>query len=274
MNEVSKGSDAITAAAEILCFPVSVPTREQAAAAIVKWAEAHESRAVLAANVHMVMEARDDPQLRAELAAADLSVPDGKPLVWALQLLGVQPTHIRGTDLTLEVCRQAEAAGVPVGLYGSTPSTLAACRQHLAETYPSLQIPFAVSPPFRALTQTEDEDMVESIRESGARILFVSLGCPKQERWMMAHRDRVPCVTLGVGAAFAFLGGVIPEAPRWIQRAGLEWAFRLASDPRGLWRRYLTHNPRFVVLFGIQYARHILGWLRNKATPHPAPPRA
>jgi len=255
----------MAAAAEILRFRVSAPTRDQAAARVMDWARAGQSRAVLAANVHMVMESRDDPQLADELRAADLTVPDGKPLVWALRMVGAEPTHIRGTDLTLEVCRLAEASGVPVGLYGSTPSTLAACRQHLVEAYPSLQIPFAVSPPFRPLTQEEDETMVASIRESAARVLFVSLGCPKQERWMMAHRDRVPCVTLGVGAAFAFIGGVIPQAPKWMQRAGLEWAFRLASDPRGLWRRYLTHNPRFLLLFGAQYARHVLGRLRNKA---------
>jgi len=244
---------------EILCVPIHPVTRTAAAKLVVEWARAKESRAVCAANVHMVMEAWDDPNFRDQLRAADLVVPDGKPLVWAVRLLGGSAEHVRGTDLTREVCRQAQDAGVPVGLYGATPSTLASLQEYLGQEYPRLQVAYAVSPPFRDLNRQEDEVVAEAMCNSGARILFVSLGCPKQERWIMEHRGRVPCVMLGVGAAFDFLAGTTPQAPRWMQNAGLEWVFRLASDPRRLWKRYGRHNPRFAALFIAQWVARSRG---------------
>jgi N-acetylglucosaminyldiphosphoundecaprenol N-acetyl-beta-D-mannosaminyltransferase len=119
---------------------------------------------------------------------------------------------------------------------------------------PGLQVVFSDSPPFRPLTPDEDADAVQRMRQSGLRILFVGLGCPKQEAWMASHRHRIPAVMLGVGAAFDFIGGTKSQAPRWMQRRGLEWAFRLAGEPRRLWRRYLRHNPRFVFLLVRQLA--------------------
>lgn len=244
---------------EVLGFRLHALACSEAATVVSDWAAAGESRVVLAANVHMVMEAWDDSRLREQLRGADLSVPDGMPLVWALRALGQKAEHIRGADLTLVTCGQAQKAGIPVGLYGSSPETLDAFKRFLKEHYPGLRVAFGVSPPFRPLTAEEDAEMMEAICSSGARILFVSLGCPKQERWMMEHRGKVPCVMLGVGAAFDFIAGTAPQAPRWMQRAGVEWVFRLASDPRRLWKRYLKHNPRFIVFFGAQYVRHRLG---------------
>ena len=115
-----------------------------------------------------------------------------------------------------------------------------------------MRVTYSCSPPFRPLSRDEDERVTREINASGARILFVGLGSPKQDIWMAEHRGKVNCVMLGVGAAFDFLSGTKPQAPRWMMRAGLEWLFRLATEPRRLWRRYLRHNPRFAVLFGLQ----------------------
>jgi N-acetylglucosaminyldiphosphoundecaprenol N-acetyl-beta-D-mannosaminyltransferase len=132
---------------------------------------------------------------------------------------------------------------------------LSALHEYLKARFPGLEVPFAFAPPFRPLDEHEDRDVVEAIEQSGARILFVGLGCPKQERWMAAHRERIDCTLVGVGAAFDFLAGAKRQAPRWMQRAGLEWLFRLAAEPRRLWRRYLVLNPRFLFQLARQLAR-------------------
>jgi N-acetylglucosaminyldiphosphoundecaprenol N-acetyl-beta-D-mannosaminyltransferase len=136
-----------------------------------------------------------------------------------------------------------------VGLYGGTPEVLEVLRSRLLERFPRLQLRFSHSPPFRALSPDEDAAVVDAIAASGVGVLFVGLGCPKQERWMAAHREALPCALVGVGAAFDFLAGAKPQAPAWVQRAGLEWLFRLVCEPRRLWRRYLVGNARFLYHF-------------------------
>ena len=228
----------------------------QAAEQSVQWALKSESRTVVFANVHVLMEAYDDRRFRAELNAMDLVNPDGMPLVWALRALGEVPvSRVYGPDATKEVLRAAEKAGVSVGFYGGTEDTLAKLLAAVRRSYPRLEINFAMSPPFRAPSQEEDEEVVRQIVRSGVRMLFVGLGCPKQERWLTAHKGHVPAVMLGVGAAFDFLAGTKPQAPAWMMRSGLEWLFRLGSEPRRLLGRYLKHNPRFVVLFLLQLMR-------------------
>lgn len=208
---------------------------------------------VCAANVHMVMEALDDPVYRRMINAADLVTPDGVPLVWALRLFGVPDAQrVYGPLLTLHVCERAAAAGVPVGFFGGTKQSLDLVKKNLMKKYLELQIVYSFNPPFRPHTKEEDGQVVKDITSSGARILFVGLGCPKQERWMAEHKDRIPAVMLGVGAAFDFIAGLKPQAPLWMQNTGLEWLFRLATEPRRLWRRYLYHNPRFIFHFGCQ----------------------
>ncbi|MGH0032594.1 MAG: WecB/TagA/CpsF family glycosyltransferase [Myxococcota bacterium] len=198
------------------------------------------------ATVHMVMEACDDPGFQRLVNAADLVTPDGMPLVWMLRALGVgDAKRVYGPDLTPLVCEAAARRGVPVGFYGGDAATLEALVDRLRARFPGLRIDFAHSPPFRALTVEEDAALTEAIIDSGVRVLFVGLGCPKQERWMAAHRDALDCALVGVGAAFDFLAGRKAQAPAWIQRAGLEWLFRLLHEPRRLWRRYARHNPRF-----------------------------
>jgi N-acetylglucosaminyldiphosphoundecaprenol N-acetyl-beta-D-mannosaminyltransferase len=258
-TEIRRGS---ARRARVLSLPVDPIYCAGAVDLVMEWANRGESRVVCAANVHMVMEAWDDSGLRERLEQSDLSVPDGMPLVWALRALGETTGHVRGADLFLEVCRRAQAECVPVGLYGSTPETLKALLGRLHQDFPSLEIPFMVSPPFRPLADHEQLETLQTLRQSGARVLLVGLGCPKQELWMLEQRGLADCVMLGVGAAFDFVAHMTPEAPRWMQRCGLEWVFRFVSEPRRLWRRYLKHNPRFVVLFVRQWLRH--SWARSR----------
>ena len=208
---------------------------------------------VCVATVHMVMECRADPQLRQLVNSAEIVTPDGMPLVWGLRRLGLPGARrVYGPELCDRLCGEAAREGVPVGFYGGAQPVLDVLVPRLMQRHPGLRVAFHTSPPFRALTPEEDQHVVAAIRESGVRVLFVGLGCPKQERWMAAHRDAVECVMLGVGAAFDFLAGAKPQAPRWMQAAGLEWLFRLACEPRRLWRRYLLLSPRFVLRFGLQ----------------------
>ncbi len=241
---------------QIIGSRIHTTTYADATAQIVKWAQAHESRYVIAANVHVVMEAHDAPAFQRVVNAADLVTPDGMPLVWGLRLLGQrgQP-RVYGPDLMLHVCEQAASAGTPVGFYGGTPESLKALPTNLQARFPGLKIVYAHSPPFRQLTPAEDQAVVNELAAAGVRILFVGLGCPKQERWTAEHRGRVRAVMLAVGAAFDFHAGTVKQAPLWMQRTGLEWLYRLFREPGRLGKRYLKHNPRFVVLFLRQLLR-------------------
>jgi N-acetylglucosaminyldiphosphoundecaprenol N-acetyl-beta-D-mannosaminyltransferase len=220
---------------------------------VIEWAQRAESRYVCCASVNNVMEAYDAAEFRRLMNAADLVTPDGMPLVWGLRRLGAPAaTRVYGPELMRRLLAAAAEAGLPVGFYGATEAVLARLRAAVEQWQPELRIGYHFAPPFRPLTAAEDAHITEAIRASGVRILFVGLSTPKQEQWMAAHRGRVPAVMLGVGAAFDFLAGTKPQAPGWMQRAGLEWLFRLATEPRRLAPRYLKQNPRFVILLARQ----------------------
>lgn len=239
----------------MLGMRVDATSYQDATARVLAWADEGIGCYVCVANVHMTMECHDDPGLLELVNRAALVTPDGVPLVWMLRRLGiVDQTRVYGPTLMLHICDQAEREGVPIGLYGGTPASLEAMRGLLRRRFPDLNVAYAHAPPFRPLTDQEDAAVVEELGASGARILFVGLGCPKQERWMAAHRERLPLVQLGVGAAFDFHSGRVRQAPAWLQARGLEWLFRLAMEPRRLWRRYLRQNPRFVALAALQLA--------------------
>jgi len=157
-------------------------------------------------------------------------------------------TRVYGPDATDVRLRAAQESGIQVGLYGGSTAALMRLAAEVQRRDPRLEIVFTMSPPFRSLDPAENQEIVRQISDSGVRLLFVGLGCPKQERWIMDHRGRIPGVMLDVGAAFDFLAGSKPQAPRWMMHNGLEWVFRLASEPRRLASRYLKHNPRFVAL--------------------------
>lgn len=241
---------------DILGVTVAASTYEEVAERCLAWAKRGESKAVFFANVHMLMEAFDDPGFRASVNAADMVNPDGMPLVWSLRAMG-EPgaTRVYGPDAAECLLQVAQDANIPVGFYGGTEETLTTLVAEVERRYARLNIVYTKSPPFRTLDEHEDEEVAMRISESGARMLFVGLGCPKQERWIMNHRGRIPAVMFGVGAAFDFLAGTKSQAPRWMMRYGLEWVFRLASEPRRLAGRYVRNNPRFAVLFLRQLMR-------------------
>jgi N-acetylglucosaminyldiphosphoundecaprenol N-acetyl-beta-D-mannosaminyltransferase len=227
---------------------------------ILSWACAGESRIIVAANVHTIMEAYDSTGFKEIVNNADLVAPDGMPLVWMMRAKGVQQQQrVYGPALMLHVLEAASQDGIPVGFYGGEGEILNSLIKRMQARYDGLKIAYAFSPPYRTVTPEEDALIVEQINQSDARILFVGLGCPKQEIWMAEHRGKVNAVMLGVGAAFDFHAGVIPQAPTWMQKLGLEWLFRLFIEPRRLWRRYLYHNPRFVFLA----VTDLLGWFKK-----------
>jgi N-acetylglucosaminyldiphosphoundecaprenol N-acetyl-beta-D-mannosaminyltransferase len=258
------------AARYVLGMRVDATSYQDAVERVTRWAGLRESRYVCVSNVHMVMEAYDDPEFQAAVNRADLVIPDGMPLVWMLRLLGVPgATRVYGPSLMPLLCARAARDGIPVGFVGSTPKTLAAMIASLRSRSPDLKVAYSWSPPFRPLSPSEEADAVRTINASGLRILFVGLGCPKQERWMARHRGQIDATMVGVGAAFDFLAGTKRQAPPIMQRYGLEWAFRLISEPRRLWRRYLYHNPRFLLLVAGELARRRPG-PRPIAQPGPA----
>lgn len=241
---------------EIVGMRVDATSYDDSIERVISWAGRGESRSVAIATVNNVMEAHDDPAFAAVMAACDLVTPDGMPLVWALRALGVSDaTRVYGPELTPRLLARAARDGVPVGFYGGTDTVMTALLARVERELPSLQVAYVYSPPFRPLTAEEDAAVVDAISASGCRILFVGIGCPKQERWMVEHQPAVGAVMLGVGAAFDFYAGQKRQAPGWMQRGGLEWVFRLVTEPRRLWKRYLRHNPRFVALFAAQLVR-------------------
>jgi N-acetylglucosaminyldiphosphoundecaprenol N-acetyl-beta-D-mannosaminyltransferase len=239
----------------ILRTRVDATSYRQATDQILRWAAAGQPRYVCVATVNNLIEGCDDPGYNHTMEAADLVTPDGMPLVWGLRLLGVpDASRVYGPDLTLWVCQEAARRGIPVGFYGGTDDVLDDLAATLTGRFPGLRVAYRWSPPFRPLSAEEEARVTGELRRSGARVLFVGLGTPKQERWMADHRD-LPMVLVGVGAAFDFLSGRKRQAPRAVQGLGLEWLYRLAHEPRRLWRRYLYRNPRFVALFAAQLLR-------------------
>jgi N-acetylglucosaminyldiphosphoundecaprenol N-acetyl-beta-D-mannosaminyltransferase len=212
------------------------------------------------------MLAHGDAQFAKILNEADIATPDGMPVVWALRSFGAETQQrVYGPTLMLELCCRAAKSGLRIFLYGGRPATLPLLEASLHARFPELLIAGSYSPPFRPLTDTEEEQIVALIRRSEADIVFVGIGSPKQEIWMYQHRGCFPGVTLiGVGAAFDFHAGRIRQAPGWMQRAGLEWFFRLLIEPARLWRRYLLITPRFLPLWAMQKLRG-----RNHDTPNP-----
>jgi N-acetylglucosaminyldiphosphoundecaprenol N-acetyl-beta-D-mannosaminyltransferase len=234
----------------ILGVNVAVSSYDEVVQRSLLWAQERQSRALLFANVHVVMEAVDNPAFLRRLNAADVVNPDGMPLVWALRALGERRAQrVCGPNAMAILLAAAEKTGGSVGFYGGSQSALDALVGAVRLRHPNLNVAYVESPPFRGLTPEEDAAIVERIAASDVRLLFVGLGCPKQEYWIVEHLGRVHAVMFAVGAAFDFIAGSKRRAPRWMQRYSLEWVFRFASEPRRLAMRYLKHNPRFVIKF-------------------------
>jgi N-acetylglucosaminyldiphosphoundecaprenol N-acetyl-beta-D-mannosaminyltransferase len=215
---------------------------------------------ITAAAVNLVMSAQEQPATLAATLGATLAVPDGQPLVWALHALGhSQATRVYGPDLMAKFCERAARDGTPIYLYGGRgPAERELLERRLRERFGGLRIAGGSSPPFRTLTAAENDREIELINSSGAAVVWVGTGQPRQEQWMHEMRSRLaPPLLVGVGAAFDFHAGLVSQAPPWMQRNGLEWVYRLSHEPRRLWRRYARYNPLFVAGFARQYARHL-----------------
>lgn len=214
---------------------------------IIGWGIKHESRYICLCNAHSLVTASRNEAFRKAINNADMATPDGAPVAWMLRRLGFpEQKRINGPDLMWEYCVVAEQSCCKIFLFGSRPETLEQLIKRLRSTFPRIYICGALSPPFRPLTQEEDRAMVDTINDSNPEVVFVALGCPKQELWMAEHRGRINAVMIGVGAAFDFHSGTLRRAPRWMQSAGLEWMFRLCMEPARLWKRYLVTNSIFL----------------------------
>lgn len=240
----------------VLGTPIDVATWRESLNRIAGWVRAGEPRVVATCNVHSIVTARRDPELRAAIESADLSTADGMPVAWFLSLLRRRrQERIAGPDLMWHYCGEAAGRGERIFLFGSTPRTLGLLSARLQRDFPGLEVVGTIAPPWGEWSAALEDDLVERINASGAQLVFVGLGCPKQELWMYRQRHRIPAVLVGVGAAFDFHAGTVRRAPLWMQKSGLEWAWRLAREPRRLVGRYLRTNVVF--LFGA--VRQLIG---------------
>ena len=243
----------------VLDIPLALTDYERTLDWIDQMVQAREHGYVCVCNVHAVMASSEDPELRASLLSSSLNVPDGQPLVWAMSALGHRlDDRVYGPELMARSCARSAASGQRLYLYGGrNQGALVQLTLNLRQRYPGVRIVGGYSPPHRPLTADERAEVVHQINAARADVVWVGIGVPKQEKWMAQLRSelRAP-VLIGVGAAFDFHAGLVPQAPPWMQELGLEWAYRLAHEPRRLWRRYTRYNPRFVRDFGRQLVAH------------------
>jgi N-acetylglucosaminyldiphosphoundecaprenol N-acetyl-beta-D-mannosaminyltransferase len=242
----------------VLGVPLALAGYDEVVEWIEQMVQAGARGYLTAAAVHLVMLAREDAQVRDAVLGATLVVPDGQPLVWALRLLGHDGISARvyGPDLMLRWCERAATSGRRAYLYGGrNEGALVALTVNLRTRFPGLQIVGGHSPPFRETTDEEDRQIAAEIDGCGAEVVWVGTGQPKQELWMARMRPALAAPMLvGVGAAFDFHAGLVPQAPPWMGRHGLEWTYRLVREPRRLARRYVRYNPRFAAGVARQYA--------------------
>jgi len=233
------------------------------------WSQSSESRYVCMCNAHAIVTASLDVRSSEAINKADMALPGGMPVAWYLRALGVpKQQRIDASGLMWRVCESAAASAQPVFFYGSSPRVLRRLSTTLQARLPRLRIVGTYSPPYRALTVEEDESVVQLVNASGARVVFVALGCPKQELWMAQHSGTIGAVMIGVGAAFDYQAGIVKRAPLWMHELGMEWLFRLAHEPKRLWRRYLLVISMFAILTALQPLKAIGLKVRT-----PVPPR-
>lgn len=240
--------------ANILGIGISVTTYGEVVSHIVTAAQEQRCLLVNACSVHNVIKARDDRALAAVLNHIDILTPDGQPIRWGLKWTRQAELEERvyGPTLMLHSCEAAARENLPIYLYGSHERTLTQLSERLTLRYPGLTVAGQKPGRFRALTEQEAQRDAQEITSSGARIVFVGMGCPKQDFWIFHMRKRIKLPLIAVGAAFDFHAGLLPQAPPILQRNGLEWLYRLSREPKRLWRRYLTITPRYLPLIASQ----------------------
>lgn len=239
----------------VLGVKISVIDYDAAVERIVTAASEKRPLGVSALAVHGVMSGATDPTHKYRLNALDIVAPDGQPVRWALRMLHKEqlPDRVYGPDLTLKTCEAAEKEGLSIYLYGSRQVVLEKLVEAFSTEFPALMIAGSEPSKFRHLSEDEVDELANRIRGSGASIIFVGLGCPRQEVFVYENLKRIGLPLLAVGAAFDFHAGILAQAPRWMQNAGLEWLFRLVIEPRRLWKRYIFLNPAFCILFLFQF---------------------
>lgn len=249
ISELATTMDEKPPSRSIIGFPVAALRFDDQITLLLQWAKAFASRVICVANVHMLIEGHQNPAFASVLREADLLTPDGMPLVWMLRLAGLaRQDRVAGLDILNAICHAAPAQGVSVFFLGSQQGILDRMKIRLEKEFPDLKIAAMEPLPFRPLTTMENQAIIQQINESGAGVVFVSLGCPKQEIWMMQNKGKVHAVMIGLGGAFPVYAGLHSRAPHLIRLAGLEWLYRLIQEPRRLWRRYWSTIPLFVWL--------------------------
>lgn len=239
----------------LLKVMVSATTYAKALDAIIAAASLRLHACVDHMPVHGLITASTDKEFGAAINKFDMVCPDGHPVRWALNALYKTklPDRVYGPDLMLMLCKAAAGKGIGIYLYGSTDEVLSKLKTNLCRKYPAIKIVGEEAPPFRALSLEEDSVVIDRINQSGAGLIFIGLGCPKQEIWAADHRDKIKGVLMCVGAAFDFHAGNKKQAPAWMQKRGLEWLFRLCQEPGRLWQRYFVTNSIFIVKFACQW---------------------
>ena len=233
----------------VLDFPITALRLDEQIQTILKWAKARESKTVCVANVHMLMEAYWNPEFANILKSSDIVTPDGMPLVWMMRQMGARyQNRVAGMDIFQGLCQLAQTLNISVFFVGSQTEIMSRMENRLVTEFPSLKIAAMEPLPFRPLTEAEDEALIQKINDSGAGIVLVSLGCPKQENWMAQHKNKIQGVMIGLGGVFPVYAGIQKRAPRAVRDLGLEWLYRWIQEPRRLWRRYATTIPPFIWL--------------------------
>ncbi|HEY6532071.1 MAG TPA: WecB/TagA/CpsF family glycosyltransferase [Acidimicrobiales bacterium] len=234
---------------DVLGVPVSAISLDQALDQAVSWIEARDPHFVTFTGVHGVMECQTDPELEWIHCQAGMVCPDGMPMVWASKYAGVKDTtRVYGPDFMLAMAERAAAEGYTSFFYGGNEGVADQLAGILTERFPGFRSVGTYCPPFRPLTDDEKQEVVDTITAANPDMVWVGLSTPKQERWMAEFVERLDVpVLFGVGAAFDIHSGNLAQAPKWMQRNGLEWLYRLGVEPKRLWRRYLVNNPKFAV---------------------------
>jgi len=231
----------------ILKTEVTAMRLEEQVFLMAQWATEQTSKFVSVANVHTLMEAYWNPQFTEVLKNADLVAADGMPLVWMLRAMGAtSQDRVAGMDLFLELCKLASLNQISIFFLGAEKHILENIKKRLEREFPTVKIAGMEPLPFRPLTSHEDEAIIQKINNSGAGLLFICLGCPKQELWIAEHKHKINAVMIGLGAVFAVYGGVYRQAPNWVRESGLEWLYRLTQEPKRLWPRYSRTIPPFI----------------------------
>lgn len=234
---------------QLITIQISLGQYSDFVTAIINNAEMSSSSYVCVANVHMLVEAHNDPDFAEVVNNSEIITPDGNPLTWALKFLyGISQPRVAGMDLLPSLLDEASKKSIPIYFYGGTTSMLNSTLEYVAHFYPNLNIAGVYSPPFRPLTSIEESFVIDNINNSKAKIVFVALGCPKQEKWMASMKGRVQATMIGIGGALPVMIGLQKRAPIWMQKSSLEWFYRLLQEPKRLFKRYAITNSIFLWL--------------------------